>query len=262
MVNTLDHKVQLHLADYLATGRLEKINQNCTKVRYKDTFYTRYGKRALDILISLPALVITLPINLVIGVLVLCVLGRPLFFVQQRIGKNEKPFYIIKFRNMTNERDASGELLPAQQRLTRLGVFLRKTSLDELLNFWSILKGDMSIIGPRPLPVEYLSRYSARHRMRLKVRPGLECPLWVGTTKARTWNEQFENDIWYVENVSFFVDCMMFFKLIRLVFDRKSADERANCKKGSFLGYTEDGKAVSNYELDADLIEQIMASTN
>lgn len=106
----------------------------------------------MDIVISFIALILTLPLNLILGIITYIKLGSPLFFKQERIGRNEKPFTLVKFRNMTNATDKNGELLPAQQRLTPIGTFMRKTSLDELLNFWSIFKGDMSIIGPRALP--------------------------------------------------------------------------------------------------------------
>ena len=138
--------------------------------------YARYGKRCLDIVLSAIALVVTLPINVVIAIITLADLGRPLFFRQVRVGKDAKPFTIVKFRNMTEERNEKGDLLPPEQRVTAWGKFVRKTSLDELLNFWSIFKGDMSIIGPRPLPEVYLQRFSKRHMHRLDVRPGLECP--------------------------------------------------------------------------------------
>lgn len=250
--------VQNHLADYLIQTRLDDVNLTYEEITYKESFYVKYMKRLFDICISLVALIVTLPINLVIGIVVLCVLGRPLFFVQERVGKDGKLFKIIKFRNMTNATDEKGNLLPPQQRLTKLGIFLRKTSLDELLNFWSILKGDMSLIGPRPLPPVYLPRFSKRHLMRTLVKPGLECPQWIRTNEPILWNDQFENDIWYVKNVSFAVDCKMLLKLFQYTFSKKNSEMRANCEKGSFIGYTLDGKAISSLDLPEDLIDEIM----
>lgn len=258
MIDTTDHKIQNLLGDYFIRERLEQVNSICNEIDFKDTYYTKYVKRLFDIIISVLALIITLPINLVIGVVTYTTLGRPLFFTQERVGKNGKIIKIIKFRNMTNECDANGDLLPPQQRLTKIGVFLRKTSLDELLNFWSILKGDMSLIGPRALPLTYLSRYSKRHLGRLKMKPGLECPSWCRLDHPRTWNEQFENDVWYVENVSFIVDVLMLVKLIQYTFSHNDSVVRANCQKGSFIGYTCDGKAISNYDLDDKLIQYIL----
>ena len=194
------------LADRLAAERLPRINAHSEPVRPSETIYARYVKRLVDILLSGIALIVTLPLNLIIGIVTVFDVGFPIFFKQERIGRDGKPFTIIKFRNMRNTCDERGELLPPDQRVTTFGRFVRKTSLDELLNFWSIFKGDMSIIGPRPLVPEYTHRYSDRHRMRLAVRPGLECPPRMIGHHVWTWQEQFENDVWYVENVSFKTD--------------------------------------------------------
>lgn len=254
-MNLNDTYIQNLVGDYLIKERLGNVNSLCKEATPKESFYTKYLKRILDILFSLTALIITCPINIILGVLTLAFLGKPLFFVQERVGKDGEKFKIVKFRNMTNECDENGNLLPAQERLTKFGKFMRKTSLDELLNFWSILKGDMSFIGPRALPEVYLSRYSNRHRMRLKVKPGLECPLWKKTNKLRTWDDQFENDIWYVENVSFVVDCILVLKLIFLVLNRNDAKMRAECRKGSFIGYSWEGKAISTFDINSEILE-------
>lgn len=230
----------------LAEDRLEHVDAIQAQVKPVSNFYSRCGKRLLDILISLIALIITLPINCAIAIVTFFDVGRPLFFKQKRIGSKGKPFTIRKFRNMTNECNESGILLPPEQRVTKWGKIVRKTSLDELLNFWSILKGDMSLIGPRPLPEVYLERYSNRHMHRLDVRPGLECPPRDLSHGVWTWDDQLENDIWYVENVSFRVDCYMFCNLVRFVFDRKSANARAVAKRGSFMGYDLDGSAIND----------------
>ncbi len=246
-------------AKYLAEDRLPLVNARLDDVLVRDTFYTRYGKRAIDIVVSLIAVLVTLPINLVIGIITFFDVGRPIFFKQIRIGKDAKPFQIIKFRNMRNTYDAHGDLLPASQRITRFGRFVRKTSLDELFNFWSVLKGDMSLIGPRPLVPEYVHRYNKRHRQRLAVRPGLECPPRKLDGHVWTWQEQFENDVWYVEHLSFKTDCMMFWNLVRFAFDRKSAAARAGVKRGIFMGYDLDGNAINMDGVPQEYIDRVAA---
>lgn len=250
------------LAGYLAEDRLHDINQNLEPVKVKDTVYTRYIKRLIDIVISLIICIITLPINLVIGIITFFDVGRPIFFKQDRVGRNGKIFHIIKFRNMRNTRDERGELLPPAQRVTKFGKFVRKTSLDELLNFWSILKGDMSLIGPRPLVPEYYHRYNDRHINRLAVRPGLECPPRELTDHVWTWQEQFENDVWYVENVSFRTDCKMIFNLLRFTLDRKSANARAVADRGTFMGYDFNGKAINLDGVPQEYIDRVAAEMN
>lgn len=162
----------------------------------RDTFYTKYGKRVIDIVLSGIGIIIVSPVYLIILILELIFHGHPIMYFSQRPGKDEKIFSIYKFRSMTNEMDDDGNLLPEEQRLTRFGRFIRKTSLDELPQLFNILKGDMSIIGPRPLLIEYLPLYSRRHRMRHKIRPGLACFRIIDTGKNTwTWGDQFENDI-------------------------------------------------------------------
>lgn len=243
------------VADYLAAERLPEIDRDYTEVHTVRSFYSIYVKRILDILLSGIALLLTLPINLIIGIITFFDVGRPIFFRQERTGRDGKPFYIIKFRNMTNERDERGDLLPASKRVTRFGRFVRKTSLDELLNFWSVFKGDMSLIGPRPLVPEYARRYSRRHRHRLDVRPGLECPP-SGNESLVTWQAQFENDIWYVEHISFKTDVSLVIRLIRFALDRKNSEARANISgKGIFMGYSPEGEAINLSQIGDDVIE-------
>ena len=232
-------------ADWLAEERLPEINAKLETVHLNQGIYSKYIKRLIDIIVSLFAVIITLPINLVIGVITFFDVGRPLFFLQERTGRNGKPFKIVKFRNMTNAVDEHGELLPPGQRVTKWGRFVRKTSLDELLNFWSVLKGDMSLIGPRPLPPEYLGRYNARHKARLLVRPGLECPPHDGIDHVWTWQEKLDNDIWYIEHISFLTDCKMIIRLVQFAFNRKNASARANVKIGTFMGYDTNGRVIN-----------------
>lgn len=246
------------LADYLADTRLKDINKNCRKVIPAENFYSKYVKRLIDIVVSLIMLILSLPFNIIIFFATLISLGFPIFFRQQRIGKDGKPFTIIKFRNMTNETDENGELLPPSKRVTKLGNFVRRTSLDELLNFWSIFKGDMSLIGPRPLVPEYTHRYNDFHKSRLLVRPGLECPPRKKLDHVWTWQEQLDNDIWYVENVSFITDCKMVFYLARFALDRKSANARAKAnKRGTFFGYNEDGEAINLDEVPQEIVDRM-----
>ena len=233
------------IADQLAKDRLPMINQHCKEVHPRDSFYLRYVKRTLDFIIAAFALIVSLPINLIIGIITFFDVGRPIFFKQERLGKEGKVFFIIKFRNMLETRDEKGELLPPEKRVTKFGGFVRRTSLDELLNFWNILKGEMSLIGPRPLVPEYYHRYSARHVKRMAIRPGLECPPRNRMDHVWSWQEQFENDIWYVENVSFFTDCRMLYNLLRFMLNRKNADARAVAARGTFMGYDLNGNAIN-----------------
>ena len=185
-----------------------------TLPRTKRTLYTIVVKRLLDFILSGIAIVVLSPLFLVVALLELVFHGRPIVFSQERPGLHGEIFSIYKFRSMTNETDDSGELLPGNQRLTKFGKFIRKYSIDELPELLCIFTGKMSIIGPRPLRVEYLPLYSRRHMMRHEVRPGLACVrLKPGTTW--TWRDQFENDIWYIENCSFLIDVKMIFAVAR-----------------------------------------------
>ena len=243
---SLTSKQRQSIAERLAAERLADVNRKCSYVNLKrcDSFYAKYVKRILDIVFSIVALIVTFPINLLIGIITFFDVGRPIFFSQERIGKDGKVFKIVKFRNMTNAVDSSGNLLPAAQRVTKWGSFVRKTSLDELLNFWSVLKGDMSIIGPRPLVLSYAQRFNVRHAQRCAVRPGLECPPRSTKLSLRSWQDQFENDIWYVENISFLTDCRMLYCLVRFMLDRRNSSARASVRS-TFVGYAPDGTAIS-----------------
>lgn len=253
-----NREIQWKVASLLAKKRLDVVNSISDVVIPSDNLYSKYGKRVFDIIISLIALIITIPINIIIGVITLFTLGFPIFFRQERTGRYGEKFTIVKFRNMRNTRDVDGNLLPANQRVTKVGKFFRKTSLDELLNFWNILKGEMSIIGPRPLPCQYMERYSDRHKSRLLVRPGLECPPRDNKNNIRSWNDQFENDVWYVENVSFKTDIKCFKNLIKFTFNKDNSNVRGSASRGSFIGYSIDGEAISNKELSKDVIIDLL----
>ena len=175
-------------------------------MEHKATFYEKYIKRALDILLSGIALVVLSPVLLVTAILVRTKLGSPVIFHQDRPGKDEKIFRLYKFRSMTDERDEKGDLLPDEVRLTKFGKLLRATSLDELPELWNILKGDMSIVGPRPLLVAYLPYYTEEEKHRHDVRPGLTGLAQVNGRNALLWEEKFAYDLQYVEHVSFKID--------------------------------------------------------
>ena len=229
------------IAGYLKKRNLDKVNAASEPVRPKDGIYVRYVKRLLDLLVSVPAFLVFLPFNIVFGICTFFDVGRPIFYKQTRVGKDGKNFTIVKFRNMNNNTDADGKLLPARERITKFGYFMRRYSFDELLNFWSVLKGDMSIIGPRPLPTFFYDRMSERHKMRNHVRPGLECPRVINV-EGELYHKQFENDIWYVENVSFMTDVKMLFLLFKMTFAKK----RSSAAAGGiyFVGYDDDCRAI------------------
>lgn len=235
-------------ADYLREHYLEQTNQNSTPVYPRNTIYTRYVKRLLDIAISLPVFCVLLPVNVLFGICTFFDVGRPIFFKQTRMGMNEKPFTMVKFRNMNEKKDADGNLLPPSQRVTKFGKIMRKLSFDELLNFWSVLKGDMSIIGPRPQPVFIHERMSQRHKIRTAVRPGLECPRMIHVPEEEVfkYHRTFENDVWYVENVSFLLDIKMVLALVKMVFSFGKRGDQAQGKGITyFIGYNEKGQAMS-----------------
>lgn len=234
----------LEVAEYIKNDTLEQVNERETVVEIRETFYTKYGKRFIDIVVSGLALLVSAPINLIIGIVTLFDVGFPLIFKQKRIGKDRKLFHIYKFRNMTNEKDANGELLPPAQRVTKWGKFVRKTSLDELMNFVSIFKGDMSLIGPRPLITTYADRMHNRHLSMYLVRPGLECPHHEKLDHAMTWQERFDNYVWYAEHVSFGVDLMLVWRMVALVFSHESTSKRSVSGNGAFLGYDQDGNVI------------------
>ncbi len=204
----------------------------------RNSLYSRYIKRFLDIVLSGLAIIVLSPVLLVIAVLELIYHGSPVFYVDKRPGKDGKIFNLYKFRSMTNQCDESGKLLHPSERITPFGRLLRRTSLDELAGLFNIFNGTMSIIGPRPLMVDYLPLYNERHKYRHSVRPGLACWNMDGRTTlssaAWTWNTQFESDIYYIENVSFWLDVKMVFKTVKIVFSR--SEMRTNSNRVKFNG--------------------------
>lgn len=179
--------------------------------------YEKYFKRAIDILASLAVLILLIPILLILYLLVRINLGKPVFFKHKRPGKNEKIFTLYKFRSMTDERDSNGNLMPDETRLTRFGRLLRSSSLDELPELVNILKGDMSIVGPRPLVPYYLPLYNDKERHRHDVRPGLTGLAQVNGRNNITWEKRFEYDLNYIENITFITDMKIIFQTVRKV---------------------------------------------
>ena len=197
--------------------------------------YQKYIKRLLDIILSLLAIIIILPIFLIIGIFVLIFIGRSSLFRQKRPGKNEKIFTMYKFRTMTNKKDKDGNLLPDELRLTKLGKFLRKTSLDEIPEFINILKGDMSFVGPRPLLVEYLPYYTEEEHHRHDVRPGLTGLAQVSGRNLLNWDDRFKKDIEYVNNVTFMNDFKIVFKTISIVLKREGISDKKTATMTSLI---------------------------
>jgi len=183
--------------------------------------YRRFFKRPLDVFCALLAVLVFSPLYILVAVLVRIKLGSPVLFSQERPGLNETKFKLYKFRTMTNARDANGELLPDDVRLTKFGKFLRATSLDELPEAWNILKGDMSVVGPRPLLVEYLPLYDEHQRRRHTVRPGLTGLAQVNGRNAITWEKKFEYDLQYVDHITLAGDARVIFKTIWNAFVKK-----------------------------------------
>jgi sugar transferase EpsL len=185
------------------------------------TFYRRRGKRLLDLVLAVPALAVVMPVIALVSLGVAAALGRPVIFAQERPGLGGRAFRFYKFRTMTSERDRAGELKPDAERLTTFGRVLRTLSLDELPQLWNVVRGDMSLVGPRPLLIEYLDRYSPRQARRHEVPPGITGWAQVNGRNALTWEQKFEYDVWYVDNVSLAVDIHILLKTLTSVACRR-----------------------------------------
>ncbi|WP_128656663.1 sugar transferase [Paenibacillus sp. 598K] len=199
-------------------------------------WYGRYGKRIFDFVLAALALILLSPVLLVVAILVRTKLGSPILFVQERPGYQEKIFKMYKFRTMTDERGADGELLSDQIRLTRFGRFLRSTSLDELPELINILKGDMSFVGPRPLLVQYLPLYNEQQKKRHHVRPGLSGLAQVNGRNAISWESKFDLDVSYVERVSFLMDIKIILHTFKKVLVREGISSNTAVTMEPFKG--------------------------
>jgi undecaprenyl phosphate N,N'-diacetylbacillosamine 1-phosphate transferase len=202
----------------------------------KKSIYSRFFKRPMDFILSLCAIIVLAPVLLIIAILVRIKLGSPVLFKQKRPGLNEKIFTLYKFRTMTDERDENGELLPDEIRLTRFGKLLRSTSLDELPELFNIIKGDMSIVGPRPLLIQYLPLYDDHQRRRHEVRPGLSGLAMAKGRNALTWEEKFAYDTYYANHVSFLLDVKIIFWTLAIVFKREGINEAGHATVTEFKG--------------------------
>lgn len=198
--------------------------------------YKNFIKRILDIILSFLALVILSPLLILTAFLIRIKLGAPVFFKQLRPGKNEKIFGILKFRTMTDAKDENGNLLPDEISLTRFGQFLRSTSIDELPELLNILNGDMSIVGPRPLLVQYLERYNEEQKHRHDVKPGLTGLAQVNGRNGITWEEKFHYDLEYVKNITFYGDCKIIFQTVMKVFGREGISSATSVTMEEFKG--------------------------
>lgn len=204
--------------------------------------YRNYIKRILDVLLSGTGIVLLSPVYLILWVLVRSKLGTPVLFKQDRPGKNEKIFKLYKFRTMTDARDENGNLLPDEVRLTSFGKTLRATSLDELPELFNILKGDMSLVGPRPLLVKYLPLYNEFQRHRHDVTPGLTGWAQVNGRNTISWEDKFEKDVYYVEHLSFWLDLKILFLSVAVVFRHQGVNSGTDATMEAFTGTKPENK--------------------
>ena len=200
------------------------------------SFYQKYIKVPQDIFIAIIALIALSPILLIVAILVRINLGAPVIFKQERAGKYGKPFFMYKFRSMSNAKDEKGNLLSDEERLGRFGKLLRSTSLDELPSLWNVICGKVSLVGPRALYVKYISRYSLEQARRLEVRPGITGLAQVNGRNAISWEKRFEYDVEYVDSISFIGDWKILFKTIGKVFKREGINSATSATMEEFMG--------------------------
>lgn len=206
------------------------------KITNSQKLYKTIFKRLLDVILSFIGLIVTLPITLFFAILLgIANKGNPFFF-QMRPGKNEKLFKIVKFKTMTDEKDKQGNLLPDDKRLTKIGSFVRKTSLDELPQLLNVLKGDMSLVGPRPLLVEYLALYNENQKQRHHVKPGITGWAQINGRNNISWKQKLEYDVWYVNNISFKLDVKIILKTIQKVVKSEGINSGKNMVMNRFKG--------------------------
>lgn len=195
-----------------------------------------FSKRAMDLALCSCMFAVAVPVMAVIALLIRRTLGRPVLFRQIRPGLNGKPFGLYKFRTMTDARDGEGRLLPDEARLTTFGRFLRSTSLDELPELWNVLRGDMSLVGPRPLLMAYLDRYDSEQMRRHHVKPGLTGWAQVNGRNALTWEDKFRLDVWYVDNQSLLLDLKILFLTMGIVLRREGISQEGHSTAEEFMG--------------------------
>lgn len=198
-----------------------------------------FGKRAFDLCIAVPAVVLLAPVTAVVAVVVRFKQGSPVLFRQVRAGRNAAPIRVPKFRSMTDERDEDGALLPDDRRLTPFGARLRSTSLDELPQLWTVVKGDMSLVGPRPLPVVYVDRYDDDQRRRLEAKPGITGWAQVNGRNATSWPERLAQDVWYVDHASFALDLRILARTVRAALRREGVRADGHVTMHEFTGADE-----------------------
>ena len=200
------------------------------------SLYRRGGKRAFDLIVAVPLLVLSCPVLLVVAVLVRIKLGSPVLFAQKRPGREGRVFQIHKFRTMTQVRDTAGHLLPDEARLTRFGAWLRSSSADELPELWNVIRGDMSLVGPRPLLVTYLDRYTSEQARRHEARPGITGWSQVNGRNNAPWPERLAMDVWYVDNYSLALDMRILWRTVWSVVKRSDVSEHGHATAQEFTG--------------------------
>lgn len=205
-------------------------------MKQKETFYEKFIKRIQDLILSLIALILLSPLFLIVSIIVKAKLGSPVIFVQKRPGLNGKIFKLYKFRTMIDEKDAYGKLLPDAERLTKVGKRLRALSLDELPELWNIIRGDMAIVGPRPLLIQYLELYNNQQNRRHEVKSGLTGYAQVNGRNAISWEEKFKLDVMYVDSVSFLGDWKIIFRTIKKIFVREGISSDTSVTMEPFKG--------------------------
>lgn len=205
-------------------------------MKHKEGFYERFIKVPQDVILAAIALLLLSPVLLIVAILVRTKLGSPIIFKQERAGKDGKPFYMYKFRSMTDERDENGQLLPDEQRLGKFGKILRSTSLDELPSLWNVVCAQCSLCGPRALHMRYIPRYSAHQARRLEVRPGITGLAQVSGRNAISWEDKFNYDVQYVDNITFLGDWKIMFLTVGKVLKREGISSATSATMEEFMG--------------------------
>lgn len=217
-----------------------------------DKFISSYLKRLFDLVTSVFAIVLLSPFIIILAVFVKIKLGSPVFFTQERPGKGGRPFKMYKFRTMTDKRDEKGSLLPDHERMTPFGTWLRSTSLDELPELFNVIRGEMSIVGPRPLLMKYLPRYSAEQYRRHEVKPGITGWAQVNGRNLIDWDRKLALDVWYVDNMSFWLDIKIIFLTVIHVFKRENVTQDGHVTVEEFMGPGKDSRLINNNDSPQD----------